>query len=85
MLAVTAARGGRQVTALLLLDDYTLFFIGLLVLTTAGVVLISYGYLEAPRGAPRTTTTRCSCWPRWAAPPWWPRPTSPRSSWASRC
>ena len=46
MLAVTAARGGRQVTALLLLDDYTLFFIGLLVLTTAGVVLISYGYLE---------------------------------------
>ena len=46
MLAVTATRGGRQVTDLLLLDDYTLFFIGLLVLTTAGVVLISYGYLE---------------------------------------
>ena len=46
MLPITAARGGRQVTALLLLDDYTLFFIGLLVLTTAGVVLISYGYLE---------------------------------------
>ena len=43
---IAAARGGRQVTALLLLDDYTLFFIGLLVLTTAGVVLISYGYLE---------------------------------------
>jgi len=47
MLAVTASRSGRQVTDLLLLDDYTLFFIGLLVLTTAGVVLISYGYLEA--------------------------------------
>ena len=46
MLPITAARGGRQVTALFLLDDYTLFFMGLLVLTTAGVVLISYGYLE---------------------------------------
>jgi NADH-quinone oxidoreductase subunit N len=46
MLPITAARGGRQVTDLLLLDDYTLFFMGLLVLTTAGVVLISYGYLE---------------------------------------
>jgi NADH-quinone oxidoreductase subunit N len=46
MLPITAARGGRQVTGLLLLDDYTLFFMGLLVLTTAGVVLISYGYLE---------------------------------------
>jgi NADH-quinone oxidoreductase subunit N len=46
MLAVTAARGGRQVTALLLLDDYTLFFMGLLVATTAGVVLLSYSYLE---------------------------------------
>ncbi len=46
MLPITAARGGRQVTDLLLLDDYTLFFMGLLVLTTAGVVLISYGYLK---------------------------------------
>ena len=46
MLAVTATRGARQVTALLLLDDYSLFFIGLLVVTTAGVVLLSYSYLE---------------------------------------
>ena len=46
MLPVTATRADRQVTPLLLLDDYTLFFIGLLTLTTAGVVLLSYGYLE---------------------------------------
>lgn len=52
MLPVTAARGGRQVTELLLLDDYTLFFIGLLVLTTAGVVLLSYGYLERRESHP---------------------------------
>ena len=52
MLPVTAARGGRQVTDLLLLDDYTLFFIGLLVLTAAGVVLLSYGYLERRESHP---------------------------------
>jgi NADH-quinone oxidoreductase subunit N len=52
MLPVTAARGGRQVTDLLLLDDYTLFFIGLLALTTAGVVLLSYSYLERRESHP---------------------------------
>ncbi len=46
MLPVAASHGHRQVTSLLLLDDYALFFIGLLALVTAGVVLFSYGYLE---------------------------------------
>jgi NADH-quinone oxidoreductase subunit N len=46
MLPVTASRDHRQVTPLLVLDGYTLFFVGLLALTTAGVVLLSYGYLE---------------------------------------
>lgn len=46
MLPIAATRSVRQVTPLLLLDDYTLFFIGLLAAVTAGVVLVSYGYLE---------------------------------------
>jgi len=46
MLPVTATRDQRQVTALFVFDDYSLFFIGLLAVTTFGVVLLSYGYLE---------------------------------------
>jgi len=46
MLPVAATRTDRQVTPLLSLDNYTLFFIGLLAATTAGVVLLSYSYLE---------------------------------------
>jgi len=46
MLPVSASRDQRQVTALFVFDDYSLFFIGLLALTTFGVVLLSYGYLE---------------------------------------
>ena len=45
MIPIAQVRHDHQVTALLLLDDWALFFIGLLALTTAGVVLISYGYL----------------------------------------
>jgi NADH-quinone oxidoreductase subunit N len=45
MIPIAQIRHDHQVTALLLLDDWALFFIGLLALTTAGVVLISYGYL----------------------------------------
>ena len=46
MLPIAQIQHDQQATALLLLDDWALFFIGLLTLTTAGVVLISYGYLE---------------------------------------
>ena len=46
MLPVAATRADRQVTPLISMDDYTLFFIGLLAATTAAVVLLSYGYLE---------------------------------------
>jgi NADH-quinone oxidoreductase subunit N len=45
MIPIAQIRHDHQVTALLLLDDWALFFIGLLAATTAGVVLISYGYL----------------------------------------
>ena len=46
MIPIAQIQHDQQVTALLLLDDWALFFIGLLVLTAAAVVLISYGYLE---------------------------------------
>ncbi len=46
MVPIAQVSHDHQVTDLLLLDDWALFFIGLLAVTTAGVVLISYGYLE---------------------------------------
>jgi NADH-quinone oxidoreductase subunit N len=42
----------RQVTPLLRLDDYALFFIGLLAAATAVVALLSWGYLQRRRVRP---------------------------------
>jgi NADH-quinone oxidoreductase subunit N len=44
--ALVAGSSHRRATVLLQMDDYALFFIGLLVATTGLVVLLSYGYLE---------------------------------------
>jgi NADH-quinone oxidoreductase subunit N len=43
----TARFAPRQVTPLLSLDPYALFFVGLLVLTTFAVAVMSYDYLES--------------------------------------
>jgi len=43
--------GARRVTALLLVDDYALFFLGLILLASIAVVLLSFGYLEVLGGA----------------------------------
>src|SRR5271156_3123081 len=36
----------RQVTALLIMDNYALFFIGLIAAASFAVALLAYGYLE---------------------------------------
>ena len=36
----------RQITPLVIVDDFAIYFSGLILLGTAGVVLLSYGYLE---------------------------------------
>ncbi len=40
----------RQVTPLLVIDSYSLFYTGLIVAATLAVVLLSYGYLELQAG-----------------------------------
>lgn len=51
-LFVAASQHQRQVTPLLLLDDYALFFIGLLAVATALVAVLSWGYLQQRRVRP---------------------------------
>jgi NADH-quinone oxidoreductase subunit N len=51
-LFVAATGTPRQVTPLLLLDTYALFFIGLLTLATAVVAILSWGYLQRRRVPP---------------------------------
>lgn len=41
----------RQVTALLIMDNYALLFMGLIVAATFVVALLSYGYLAKREGA----------------------------------
>jgi NADH-quinone oxidoreductase subunit N len=48
-LPVAGSAAPRQVTPLLTIDLYALFYSGLLVAASAGVVLLSYGYLERQR------------------------------------
>ena len=48
-LPVAGSAAPRQVTTLLTIDLYALFYSGLLVAASAGVVLLSYGYLERQR------------------------------------
>lgn len=36
----------RQITPLVIVDDFAIYFLGLILLGTVGVVLLSYGYLE---------------------------------------
>ncbi|MFA4965880.1 MAG: NADH-quinone oxidoreductase subunit N [Thermoleophilia bacterium] len=45
-LAVAATRAERQVTPLLRLDDYALFYVGLLIAAAAAVAILSRGYLR---------------------------------------
>lgn len=45
-LPIASTVAPRQVTALLLIDHYALFYMGLIVLGTAMVVVLSYGYLN---------------------------------------
>ncbi len=49
-LPLAAARGPRQVTALLVLDRYAFFYMGLLIAASVAVVLLAYAYLEHQRG-----------------------------------
>jgi NADH-quinone oxidoreductase subunit N len=51
MLPVAAAQAPRQVTALLILDRYALFYMGLLLIASFVVALLSYGYLDRHEGA----------------------------------
>jgi NADH-quinone oxidoreductase subunit N len=46
VLPVAAAADDRDVTLLLRLDDFALFFIGVLTVTTAAVALLAHGYLR---------------------------------------
>jgi len=41
-----------QITPLVVMDGYTLFFVGLILITTAAVALLSYQYLERREGHP---------------------------------
>ncbi len=45
-LPALASVAPRQVTPLLVVDSYALFFVGLVLITTLGVAAISYGYLD---------------------------------------
>src|SRR5262245_46424791 len=45
MLPVAASRAPRQITALLILDQYALFYLGLLFITVCVVALLAHGYL----------------------------------------
>jgi len=46
---VAADLAPRQVTPLFLIDGYALFYAGLILATTAAVILLSYGYLQRHR------------------------------------
>jgi NADH-quinone oxidoreductase subunit N len=50
MLPVASTQGDRQSTVLLLMDNYALFFIGLLMATSLVLVFLSYRYLRAHSG-----------------------------------
>ena len=52
-LPLTASAGNRQVTNLLLIDDYARFYMGLLFAATFAVALLSYGYLKQQHEAAR--------------------------------
>ena len=52
LLFVSASRTERVVTPLIAMDDYTLFFIGLITVATAIVALLSWGYLPRLRVHP---------------------------------
>jgi NADH-quinone oxidoreductase subunit N len=45
MLPVAASRAPRQITPLLILDQYALFYLGLLFITGVAVALLAHGYL----------------------------------------
>ncbi len=51
-LSVTATRDSRQVTALIVMDNYTLYYMGLVLVATAAVAGLSYRYLERRRVRP---------------------------------
>lgn len=46
LFAVHTSSPGRQVTALILVDDFALFFVGLILAAALAVLLLSYGYLR---------------------------------------
>jgi NADH-quinone oxidoreductase subunit N len=49
-LFVSASVGSQQVTPLLTIDPYALFYMGLIFVTTFGVAMLSHGYLEGRAG-----------------------------------
>lgn len=49
---VAAPLAPRQVTALLIVDRYALFYVGLIVVATAAVAILGYGYFERREGNP---------------------------------
>lgn len=51
-LPVAASRAPRQITSLLILDQYALFYLGLLFITSFVVALLSHGYLGNLEGEP---------------------------------
>ena len=52
MLPVAASRAPRQITPLLILDQYALFYLGLLFIAGFVVALLAYGYLGKLEGQP---------------------------------
>ena len=78
-----------QVTPLLMLDRYALFYIGLILAASMAFVLLSYGYLSDAK-ATMTNSISCCSWRRSVPRSWWPAAISSRyfSDWnysASRC
>lgn len=51
-LFVVNSRPSRQITSLLVLDDYALFYVGLILASTLVVTVLSSGYLKGRRGNP---------------------------------
>ncbi len=49
-LPVVSSRGSRQITQLLMIDNYALLYMGLLFAASFAVALLSYGYLEKRDG-----------------------------------
>src|SRR5215813_7531390 len=52
MLPVAATRAPRQITPLLILDKYAIFYLGLLFVAGFVVALLTYGYLGEHEGQP---------------------------------